>query len=53
MMKELTGWREKGRDTEFLRSAPVHVLRNVLWDLYESYKRFFRKEKVQADLARW
>jgi putative transposase len=43
MMRELTRWREKGRDTEFLREAPVHALQCVLWELYESYQRFFKK----------
>ena len=33
MMRELTQWREKGRDTEFLREAPVHALQCVLWEL--------------------
>lgn len=45
MKRELTQWREVGRDTEFLREAPVHVLQNVLWDLYGSYDRFFKKSQ--------
>ena len=45
MMRELTQWRERRRDTEFLRGAPVHVLQNVLWDLYASYERFFEKKQ--------
>ena len=43
MMLELTQWREKGRDTEFLREAPVHALQCVIGELYDSYQRFFKK----------
>ena len=45
MMRELTQWREKGRDTEFLREAPVHALQCVIWELYDAYDRFFKDKK--------
>src|SRR6266403_2092487 len=32
--------------SNFLREAPVHALQCVLYELYESYQRFFRGEQV-------
>jgi putative transposase len=60
MTRELTQWREQGRDTEFLREPPVHALPCVIWELYESYQRFFAhpqehppqfKKKSQAKIS--
>jgi len=30
----------------FLKDAPAHALQCVLWELYDSYKRFFGKEQI-------
>ncbi len=47
MMRELTMWRNHpDPHSAFLKAAPVHALQCVLWELYESYRRFFRKEQA-------
>jgi putative transposase len=47
MMRELTSWRNNpDPHSSFLREAPVHALQCVLWELYESYQRFFKKKQV-------
>src|SRR5271166_6407779 len=47
MMRELTMWRNNpDPHSNFLREAPVHALQCVLWELYESYDKFFNKEQV-------
>jgi hypothetical protein len=47
MMRELTMWRNNpDPHSAFLKDAPVHALQCVLWELYESYRKFFRKEQV-------
>src|SRR5271165_192980 len=47
MMRELTMWRNNpDPHSNFLREAPVHALQSVLWELYESYDKFFNKEQV-------
>lgn len=47
MMKQLTMWRNNpDPHSNFLQDAPVHILQNVLFDLYDSYQRFFRGEQV-------
>ena len=47
MMKQLTMWRNNpDPHSNFLREAPVHALQCVLYELYESYQRFFRGEQV-------
>jgi putative transposase len=47
MMRELTIWRNNpDPHSNFLKDAPVHVLQNVLFDLYDSYQRFFKGEQV-------
>jgi len=48
MMRELTMWRNNpDPHSVFLKDAPVHALQCVLWELYESYRKFFRKEQVR------
>jgi putative transposase len=47
MMRELTMWRNNpDPHSAFLKDAPVHALQCNLWELYESYGRFFRKEQI-------
>jgi putative transposase len=47
MMRELTMWRNNpDPHSAFLKDAPVHALQCVLWELYESYAKFFRKQQV-------
>jgi len=47
MMRELTMWRNNpDPHSAFLKDAPVHALQCVLWELYESYRKFFRKEQI-------
>lgn len=47
MMRELTMWRNNpDPHSSFLGDAPVHALQCVLWELYESYRKFFKKEQV-------
>jgi putative transposase len=48
MMRQLTLWRNNGDPhSSFLKDAPVHALQSVLWELYESYSRFFKKEQAR------
>jgi len=47
MMKQLTMWRNNpDPHSNFLKDAPVHALQCVLFELYESYQRFFDGEQV-------
>jgi putative transposase len=47
MMRELTAWRNNpDPQSNFLMDAPVHALQCALWELYESYRKFFRKEQI-------
>jgi len=47
MMKQLTMWRNNpDPHSNFLKDAPVHALQCVLYELYDSYERFFRGEQV-------
>ncbi len=47
MMRELTMWRNNPDPrSAFLKDAPMHALQCVLWELYESYRKFLRKEQV-------
>jgi putative transposase len=47
MMKQLTMWRNNpDPHSNFLKDAPVHALQCVLYELYDSYQRFFRGEQV-------
>ncbi len=49
LCKELTSWRH-APDTEFLASAPIHALQQVLKDLDRAYRNFF---EGRADLPRF
>jgi putative transposase len=49
LCKELTSWRH-APDTEFLASAPIHPLQQVLKDLDRAYRNFF---EGRADLPRF
>ena len=42
MAKRLTEWRN-GRETPWLKDAPVHPLQHALKDLDRAYKNFFAK----------
>ena len=47
MMRQLTMWRNNpDPHSGFLKDAPVHALQCVLWELYNSYKIFFKKEQI-------
>jgi putative transposase len=47
MMKQLTMWRNNpDPHSNFLKDAPVHALQCVLYELYDSYQRFFRGEQA-------
>jgi putative transposase len=47
MMRQLTMWRNNpDPHSGFLKDAPVHALQCVLWELYDSYKIFFKKEQI-------
>jgi putative transposase len=47
MMKQLTMWRNNpDPHSSFLKDAPVHALQCVLFELYDSYQRFFKGEQV-------
>jgi len=47
MMRELTLWRNNtDPHSNFLKDAPVHALQCVLFELYDSYQRFFKGEQV-------
>jgi putative transposase len=47
MMKQLTQWRNNpDPHSNFLKDAPVHALQCVLYELYDSYQRFFRGTQV-------
>jgi len=47
MMRQLTMWRNNpDPHSVFLKDAPAHALPCVLWELYDSYKKFFKKEQV-------
>ena len=47
MMRELTMWRNNpDPHSSFLKDAPVHALQCVLWELYDSYQRFFKGEQI-------
>ncbi|MCK9512866.1 MAG: transposase [Pigmentiphaga sp.] len=60
MAKELTAWRN-GRETPWLKDAPVHPLQHALKDLERAYKNFFAKranfprfkKKGQSDSFRY
>jgi putative transposase len=46
MMKQLTMWRNNpDPHSNFLKDAPVHALQCVLYELYDSYQRFFKGER--------
>jgi putative transposase len=47
MSRELTMWRNNpDPHSNFLMDAPVHALQCALWELYESYRKFFHKEQI-------
>ncbi len=47
MMKQLTMWRNNpDPHSNFLKDAPVHALQCVLFELYDSYQRFFKGEQL-------
>jgi putative transposase len=47
MMKQLTMWRNNpDPHSNFLKDAPVHALQCVLYELYDSYQRFFQGQQV-------
>jgi putative transposase len=47
MMRELALWRNNpDPHSSFLKDAPVHALQCVLFELYESYRKFFAKEQI-------
>jgi putative transposase len=46
-MKQRTMWRNNpDPHSNFLKDAPVHALQGVLYELYDSYQRFFKGEQV-------
>jgi hypothetical protein len=46
-MKQLTMWRNNpDPHSNFLKDAPVHALQCVLFELYDSYQRFFKGQQV-------
>ena len=48
MMRQLTMWRNNpDPHSNFLKAAPVHALQCVLYELYDSYQRFFRGQQVR------
>jgi putative transposase len=47
MMKQLTMWRNNpDPHSRFLKDAPVHALQCVLYELYDSYQRFFKGQQI-------
>jgi putative transposase len=47
MMREVTLWRNNpDPHSSFLKDAPAHALQCVIFELYDSYQRFFRGEQV-------